>query len=70
MGAAGWHICFDVLDHLLNGSPFGRMAGPDAMKFGVWQRLNAKYTKQFGFETPTGSLLSKSPAQDDRDAAG
>src|SRR5262249_46432228 len=34
MGAAGWHICFDVLDRLLAGEPIGRMVGPDAMKFG------------------------------------
>ena len=33
MGAAGWHICFDVLDHLLSGTPIGRIVGPDAMKF-------------------------------------
>src|SRR5258706_994615 len=33
MGAAGWHICLDVLDHLLSGTPIGRMAGMDAMKF-------------------------------------
>jgi uncharacterized protein YndB with AHSA1/START domain len=52
MGAAGWHICFDVLDHLLNGTPIGRIAGPEAMKFGGWQRLNAEYAKQFGLETP------------------
>src|SRR3984885_2631217 len=51
MGAAGWHICFDVLDHLLSGSPIGRIAGPEAMKIG-WQRLNAEYAKQFGVETP------------------
>ena len=51
MGAAGWHICFDVLDRLLSGSPIGRTVGPDAMKFG-WQRLNAEYAKQFGVETP------------------
>jgi hypothetical protein len=51
MGAAGWHICFDVLDHLLSGTPIGRMVGPDAMKFGGWQRLNAEYSKQFGVET-------------------
>jgi uncharacterized protein YndB with AHSA1/START domain len=51
MGAAGWHICFDVLDHLLSGTPIGRIVGPDAMKFG-WQRLNAEYAKQFGIETP------------------
>ena len=52
MGAAGWHICFDVLDHLLSGTPLGRMVGPEAMKFGGWQRLNAEYSKQFGIEAP------------------
>ena len=51
MGAAGWHICFDVLDRLLCGTPIGRIVGPEAMKFG-WQRLNAEYAKQFGIETP------------------
>ena len=51
MGAAGWHICFDVLDHLLSGSPIGRIVGGEAMKFG-WQRLNAEYARQFGLETP------------------
>src|SRR6266566_3648398 len=51
MGAAGWHICFDVLDHLLSGTPIGRIVGPEAMKFG-WQRLNGEYAKQFGIETP------------------
>jgi hypothetical protein len=50
MGAAGWHICFDVLDHHLSGTPTGRIVGPEAMKFG-WQRLNAEYAKQFGIET-------------------
>ena len=52
MGAAGWHICFDVLDRLLSGQPIGRMVGPDAMKFGGWQQLNAEYARQFGVETP------------------
>jgi hypothetical protein len=52
MGAAGWHICFDVLDRLLSGTPIGRIAGVGAMKFGGWQRLNAEYAKQFGIETP------------------
>jgi uncharacterized protein YndB with AHSA1/START domain len=52
MGAAGWHICFDVLDRLLSGTPLGRMVGPDAMKYGGWQRLNAEYAKQFGIEAP------------------
>jgi hypothetical protein len=53
-GAAGWHICFDVLDRLLAGDPIGRIAGGDAMKFG-WQRLNAEYAKQFGVEAPNWS---------------
>jgi uncharacterized protein YndB with AHSA1/START domain len=47
MGAAGWHICLDVMDHLLDGDPIGRIVGPEAMKFGGWQRLNAEYAKQF-----------------------
>ena len=51
MGAAGWHISFDVLDRLLAGRPIGRLVGPEAMKFTGWQRLNAEYAKQFGVET-------------------
>ena len=51
-GAAGWHICFDVLDRHLSGTPIGRIAGGEAMKFDGWQRLNAEYAKQFGVETP------------------
>ena len=52
MGAAGWQICFDVLDRLLAGKPIGRIVGPEAMKFDGWQRLNAEYAKQFGVEAP------------------
>ena len=51
MGAAGWHICFDVLNHLLSGTPIGRIVGREAMKFG-WPRLNSEYAKQFGIEAP------------------
>jgi uncharacterized protein YndB with AHSA1/START domain len=50
MGAAGWHVCFDVLDRLLAGQPIGRIVGPEAMKFSGWQRLNAEYARQFGVE--------------------
>ena len=53
MGAAGWHICIDVMDHLIGGTPLGRMVGGDALKFGGWKRLNAEYAKQFGIEPPT-----------------
>jgi len=52
MGAAGWHICFDVLDRLLAGEPIGRTVGPDAVKFAGWKRLHKEYAKQFGVETP------------------
>jgi uncharacterized protein YndB with AHSA1/START domain len=49
MGAAGWHICIDVLDHLIAGDPLGRIVGAEAMKF-EWPRLNGEYAKQFGLE--------------------
>jgi uncharacterized protein YndB with AHSA1/START domain len=51
MGAAGWHICLDVLDRLLGGEPLGRIVGGDAMQFD-WPRLNAEYAGQFGIEAP------------------
>ena len=54
-GAAGWHIAFDVLDHLLAGQPIGRIAGGDAMKFRGWQQLVAEYAQQFGAEPPNWS---------------
>lgn len=49
MGAAGWHICLDVLDRLLDEAPIGRIVAGEAMKFG-WPRLNAEYAQQFGGE--------------------
>jgi uncharacterized protein YndB with AHSA1/START domain len=52
MGAAGWHIAFDVLDRLLSGNPIGCIAGVDAMKFAGWQRLNTEYAEQFGVKAP------------------
>jgi uncharacterized protein YndB with AHSA1/START domain len=51
-GAAGWHICLDVLDRLLSGTPLRRIVGAEAMKFAGWQRLTAEYARQFGVETP------------------
>jgi uncharacterized protein YndB with AHSA1/START domain len=51
-GAAGWHLCFDVLDRFLAGAPIGRIVGAEAMQFEGWQRLTAEYAKQFGVETP------------------
>jgi uncharacterized protein YndB with AHSA1/START domain len=51
-GAAGWHICCDVLDRLLEGKPMGAIAGINAMKFRGWQQLVGEYAKQFGTEMP------------------
>jgi uncharacterized protein YndB with AHSA1/START domain len=53
MGAAGWHICFDVLERLLVGHPIGRIVGAEALKHEGWQRLNVEYAKQFGVEAPS-----------------
>jgi uncharacterized protein YndB with AHSA1/START domain len=50
MGAAGWHVCFDVLDRHLTGDPIGRIVAGDAMKFEGWQRLHSEYAKQFSAE--------------------
>jgi uncharacterized protein YndB with AHSA1/START domain len=49
-GAAGWHICFDVLERFLTGAPIGRIVGADAAKFAGWQRLKDEYAKQFDIE--------------------
>jgi uncharacterized protein YndB with AHSA1/START domain len=62
MGAAGWHICFDVLDRLLGGAPIGRIVAGDAMKFGGWQRLNAEYAKQLGVEPPNWAAQPAQPS--------
>jgi uncharacterized protein YndB with AHSA1/START domain len=60
-GAAGWHICFDVLERLLAGQPIGRIVGPEVMKFGGWQRLTAEYATQFGIETNVSPLNTPKP---------
>ena len=52
MGAAGWHVCFDVLDRLLGGNPIGRIAGGDAVALDGWRRLHAEYAEQFGTDKP------------------
>ncbi len=51
-GAAGWHVCFDVLERHLAGRPLGRIVGSEALKLGGWQRLTVEYAKQFGVEAP------------------
>jgi len=60
-GAAGWHICFDVLERLLAGEPMGRIVGPEVMNFRGWQRLNAEYAKQFRVEAHGGPPNAPKP---------
>ena len=45
--AAGWHICLDVAECLLDGEPVGRIVADDARQHG-WERLNDAYAKSFG----------------------
>lgn len=52
MGAAGWHVCFDVLERFLAGEPIGRIVAGDALQFSGWQRLHGEYARQLGVETP------------------
>ncbi|MGJ5819562.1 SRPBCC family protein [Paludibaculum fermentans] len=60
-GAAGWHLCFDVLDRFLDNHPLGRIVGPEAMKLEGWQRLTAEYAKQFGLESAGPSPMAPKP---------
>jgi uncharacterized protein YndB with AHSA1/START domain len=53
-GAAGWHICVDVLAQLLSGIVIGRIAGAAATEFDGWQRLVAEYKQKFGIEPSKG----------------
>jgi uncharacterized protein YndB with AHSA1/START domain len=52
--AAGWHICFDVLDRFLAGEPLGRIVGAEATKFD-WERLTTEYAEQLGVKAPSWS---------------
>ena len=50
MGAAGWHVCLDVMDRSLAGQPIGRLVAGDALQHPGWQRLHAEYKQQFNLE--------------------
>lgn len=43
--AAGWHLCLDVMEHLLDGQPVGPIRGRDAMNYG-WQELHDAYARE------------------------
>jgi uncharacterized protein YndB with AHSA1/START domain len=45
--AAGWHLCFDVLERLLDGTPTTPIRGEEAMEHG-WQALHDQYAERLG----------------------
>ncbi|TCO65906.1 SRPBCC family protein [Actinocrispum wychmicini] len=45
--AAGWHLCLDVADHLLDGDPIGPIRGSEAVDYG-WTELNSRYAAKLG----------------------
>jgi uncharacterized protein YndB with AHSA1/START domain len=47
MNAAGWHLCLDVLEGVMDGADRPRVVGPDAMKHG-WEPLRDKYSEALG----------------------
>jgi uncharacterized protein YndB with AHSA1/START domain len=51
-GAAGWHICIDVLQRLLAGEAIGLIVGAAAMQSRGWGKLVAEYAEQFGIVAP------------------
>lgn len=51
-GAAGWQICFDVLERLLDQAPIGRRVGMSMMKDAGWQRLTREFAAQFDAPLP------------------
>jgi uncharacterized protein YndB with AHSA1/START domain len=52
--AAGWHLCFDVAERLLDGRPIGPIRGQEAMEYG-WQDLHDRYAEQLGVAEGTGA---------------
>ena len=43
--AAGWHICLDVAERMLDGQPVAPIRGDDAMEHG-WQELHDAYAER------------------------
>lgn len=50
--AAGWHICLDAADAMLDGRPLGPVQAGNAKKFG-WDQLNERYAEHLGvYQSP------------------
>jgi uncharacterized protein YndB with AHSA1/START domain len=50
---AGWHICLDVAERLLDGDPVGPIRGRDALDHG-WTELRDAYAERLGIPVPHG----------------
>jgi uncharacterized protein YndB with AHSA1/START domain len=51
--AAGWHLCLDVADALLAGTPCGPVVGERAREYG-WAELNDRYAEVLGAGSAAG----------------
>jgi uncharacterized protein YndB with AHSA1/START domain len=57
--AAGWHLCLDVAERLLDGRPVPPIRGEAAMSYG-WERLHETYAERLQVDVaapPAGSEL-------------
>jgi uncharacterized protein YndB with AHSA1/START domain len=45
--AAGWHLCLDVAERLLDGDPVAPIRGEEAMEHG-WHELHDAYAERLG----------------------
>jgi uncharacterized protein YndB with AHSA1/START domain len=45
--AAGWHLCLDVAERLLDGQPVKPIRGNEARNYG-WERLHDAYAEELG----------------------
>lgn len=48
--AAGWHLCLDVAEQLLSGTPTTPIRGKDALNHG-WSSLHAQYSSKLAIPT-------------------
>jgi acyl-CoA thioesterase FadM/uncharacterized protein YndB with AHSA1/START domain len=73
--AAGWHLCFVVVDHLLLGQPIGPIVGSDAPRYG-WEALRDAYAAALGVvdggadSAATQDAAIMQDAADPQDAGG
>lgn len=58
--AAGWHLCLDVAERLLDGRPVGPIVGEDARNHG-WDQLHDAYAAALGTDGSAGPQDAEHP---------